>query len=73
MRRMTDSEAPDDLLNERQAAALATLSPATMRAYRYRGAGPTWFKLGPRAVRYRRGDILSWVAEQATRSASPAA
>jgi DNA-binding transcriptional MerR regulator len=46
----------------------------TLRYYRACGTGPASFKLGGR-VRYRREDVLAWVAEQelATRRGGSAA
>jgi DNA-binding transcriptional MerR regulator len=35
----------------------------TLRYYRSTGVGPASFRLGGR-VRYRRCDVLSWIAEQ---------
>jgi DNA-binding transcriptional MerR regulator len=35
----------------------------TLRYYRSTGVGPASFRLGGR-VRYRRADVLSWIAEQ---------
>ena len=46
----------------------------TLRYYRCCGSGPPSFRLGGR-VRYRRADVLAWVAEQeqATRRGGAAA
>lgn len=35
----------------------------TLRYYRSTGQGPASFRLAGR-IRYRRGDVLSWIAEQ---------
>lgn len=48
------------LLDERQAAYLAGLSPFTMRNMRQSGRGPRHVQLG-RRVRYRRLDVELWI------------
>jgi hypothetical protein len=54
--------APDELLTEAEAAALARLAPATLRAWRSQGLEPPFVRLGSRAIRYRRQDLLDWIA-----------
>ena len=51
---------PEFLLTETQASELTGLSVRTLQAWRVRGEGPVFVKLG-RAVRYRRRDLLAWV------------
>lgn len=55
------------LLNEAEVAEMTGLSKRTLQAWRYRGGGPPFIKLG-RAVRYRKSDIVEWINEQAVRS-----
>lgn len=55
---------PDVLLTESQVAQLTGLSIRTFQAYRLRGGGPRFIKLG-RAVRYRQRDISQWIEESA--------
>ena len=47
----------EEIFDQRQAAALLTLSPATLASWRSRGRGPAYFRLGSRAIRYRRSDL----------------
>jgi len=47
-------------LNTRQAAEFLGMQPQTLDAWRCRGCGPRFVKLG-RAVRYRRADLDAWV------------
>ncbi len=51
------------LLTERQAADLLALSPRTLQAWRIRGGGPAFIKLGS-AIRYDAEALTAWVAEQ---------
>jgi len=49
--------------DERQAAAYLNLSPRTLQAWRRRGDGPRYLKLGA-AVRYDRADLDAWLSER---------
>jgi len=50
-----------DLLNTRDAAKELGLGERTLEAWRCRGEGPPFFKLGSRRVAYSREDLESWV------------
>lgn len=50
---------PDDLADE-----LREVSTETLRAWRYRGTGPRFIRVG-RHVRYRRVDVEAWLEELA--------
>jgi excisionase family DNA binding protein len=58
-------------LTEREVAELLGLSVATLRAWRHRGKGPRFLRLG-RAVRYLPSDVADFVRASAvdTRSVS---
>jgi predicted DNA-binding transcriptional regulator AlpA len=58
------------LLNEKEAAAVLGLEPATLRNWRVKGQGPRYVQLSRRAVRYSRTDIDEWVASRVRRSTS---
>lgn len=49
------------LLTERQAADLLNLSPRTLAAWRLRGRGPSFLRIGKTCVRYRLRDLDKWV------------
>jgi predicted DNA-binding transcriptional regulator AlpA len=51
----------DTLLNEKNLAARLSLSVATLRAWRLKGYGPKWCKLGS-AVRYAPADVEAWLS-----------
>ena len=53
---------PDAALNESQAANLLGVSVRTLQAWRLRGRGPRYIKIG-RAVRYQRWVLVSFQAE----------
>lgn len=56
---MTDRE----FLSTEELAALLGIPTATVRYWRHTGSGPSGFRVG-RAVRYRRSDVESWIAER---------
>lgn len=55
------SKFSDPLLAEAQAARLLNLSGRTLQAWRMKGIGPAFVRTG-RAIRYRREDLLAWIA-----------
>ena len=60
---------PDSLINERQAAALLSLSIRTLQSWRLRGGGPKFVRAG-RAIRYRRRDLMEWMDRRTVASTS---
>lgn len=61
-----DIVAPDfDLLTEHEAAALLKFSPHALRSWRSRGLEPPFIRVGGRAIRYRRQDLLDWLEASA--------
>lgn len=52
---------PSALLTETQAADFLNLSFRTLQAWRVRGGGPRFVKVG-KLVRYRRADLLEFTA-----------
>ena len=57
-------------LTEREAAAWAGLSAATLQNWRVKGYGPPWLKLSARAICYRTSDVEAWLASRERRSTS---
>jgi predicted DNA-binding transcriptional regulator AlpA len=53
----------DAFLDEKALAAYLSVSVATLRAWRLRGTGPEYRKLGS-AVRYHSAAIQSWLASR---------
>lgn len=52
----------DPLLNDRQVSECTGVPAGTLRWWRHGGHdGPKWFRLGPRAVRYKQSDVLAWI------------
>lgn len=51
---------PAPLLTEQDAALALSLSVRTLQAWRVRGGGPLFVRLG-RAVRYRPADLDAWL------------
>lgn len=61
--------AVDPLLNDKEVEALTSVPTGTLRWWRHQGTqGPKWFRLGPRAVRYRKSDVEAWVDEHYARA-----
>ncbi len=58
-----------ELLNEHQASQYLNVSVRSLQAWRLRGGGPKYAKLG-RSVRYRRTDLDHYVVENLTSSTS---
>jgi hypothetical protein len=65
----TPSVQMDDLLTEGEAAQLRRQSIRTLQAERLRGGGCPFVKLG-RSVRYRRSDVLGFIAANVKTSTS---
>src|SRR5690349_17807240 len=53
------SEAPDRLMNIREAAQLMSLSPGSVYHYVSQGRIPV-VRLSSRCIRFRRSDLLKW-------------
>lgn len=51
-------------LDTKQVEELTGIPAATLRYYRATNQGPKSFKLGARAVRYRKEDVDAWIQEQ---------
>ena len=63
MHRSINGAQDDCLLTEVEAARVLSLSSRTLQAWRCRGFGPRFVRLG-RAVRYTRQELKDWVAQQ---------
>lgn len=59
------------LIDEAAFCALASLKPSTVRKQRMTGSGPPFVKVG-RSVRYRRKDVLDWIASRTVRTTAQA-
>jgi excisionase family DNA binding protein len=69
---MTAIHRTDDvLLTEVQAAEYLALSVRTLQAWRVRGGGPPFVKVG-RAVRYARGALIAYALEHTVSSTTEA-
>ena len=54
----------DDLLNTRTLADWLGVSVQFLEIGRHRGYGPPFIRLSTRRVRYKRSDVLDWLAER---------
>ncbi len=57
------------LLNETEAARFLDVQPKTLSAWRYRGTGPIFRKVG-RLVKYLQTDLEEYLSKQARQSTS---
>ena len=64
---MTAHGNSDDLLTERQAAELLTVSSRTLQSWRSDGLGPPFTRVG-RSVRYPHKGLLEYLAENTVHS-----
>ena len=53
-----------ELLTERQAAQRLGVARGTMEAWRIRGRGPRFVKVGTRAIRYTVEDLAEFIGER---------
>lgn len=51
-------------LTTKQVETMTGIPAATLRYFRATNQGPTSFKLGSRAVRYKSEDVEAWIQEQ---------
>jgi len=57
----TDSTTVQTLLTPVMAAGQLGMTPGALAQWRYLGTGPSFLKLGGRAVRYRQSDLDAWL------------
>jgi predicted DNA-binding transcriptional regulator AlpA len=62
---------PDSALTENQAAEFLGMSVRTLQAWRVRGGGPPYVKIG-RAVRYRRRTLVAFQEQHTVTSTTEA-
>lgn len=70
LERARRSYAAGALLDSEGAAALLGVSRRTLEAWRIRGGGPVYVRLGPGAVRYRPADLAAWIDARLVASTS---
>ena len=59
-----ETENPDQLLTEKEAAELICYSRRALQNWRVRGGGPKYVKVSARSIRYQRRDVLDWIDER---------
>jgi predicted DNA-binding transcriptional regulator AlpA len=57
-----DTGADDQLLNTRELAKWLGVSTQFLEIGRHKGYGPRYTRLSPRNIRYKRSDVLAWLA-----------
>lgn len=61
---------PDEFLRPLDVERRYNISRSTLATWRHQGVGPSWQRLGPRRVVYRRSVLDAWVESQAQERAS---
>ena len=61
---------PPVLLTEKEVSKRIGFSVRTLQKWRYLGEGPPFMKVSARAVRYREGDIDTWIEDRMRLSTS---
>ena len=59
-----------NLLDTKKTAQLLGLSPKTLMNYRCIGGGPPFIRITVRCIRYRKKDLLDWLASREKKSTS---
>ena len=59
-----ETENPNQLLTEKEAAELICYSPRALQNWRVRGGGPAYVKVSARSIRYQRRDVLKWIEDR---------
>jgi len=60
----------DVLLSSKDVSELTGLAIRTLEGLRVKGGGPVYVRLSPRAIRYKRGDVRTWINERLRTSTS---
>ena len=58
------SNLDEPLMRQEDAARMLGLTPRALEAWRHKGDGPKFIRISHRCVRYRRSDLLKWIAER---------
>jgi predicted DNA-binding transcriptional regulator AlpA len=58
------TRADDTLLSQKRVAALLSVTPRAVEAWRVRGEGPSFIRISSRCIRYRRSDVEVWLASR---------
>jgi predicted DNA-binding transcriptional regulator AlpA len=67
---MSVSSVQQEYLTTDEAAQLCGFTRAAFNQRRLRGDGPPYIKVGPRCIRYKRRDVLTWLDSRARPAAT---
>jgi hypothetical protein len=54
---------PEPLLTTVETAEIIKQKPRTLDSWRLRGFGPPYIQINDKNIRYRRSDVLAWIAK----------
>jgi len=55
----------DKLMTRREVAEMLGMQPNTLARWAWKKEGPPFIKVGPKAVRYRRSEVMAWLWRRA--------
>jgi predicted DNA-binding transcriptional regulator AlpA len=58
----------DELLLASEVASITSVNTKTLAAWRARGEGPEWVKLGGHRIAYPRSAVAAWLDQQITKT-----
>jgi len=58
-------DADDEWLTLPQAATLMRMTRAAIAQLRYRGIGPTFYRLSAKTILYKRSEVIEWMESSA--------
>jgi predicted DNA-binding transcriptional regulator AlpA len=58
-------DADDEWLTLPQAATLMRMTRAAIAQLRYRGIGPTFYRLSAKTILYKRSEVIEWMESRA--------
>lgn len=58
-------DAEDEWLTIPQAAVIMRMTKAGLAQLRYRGVGPTFYRLSAKTILYKRSELLAWMDSRA--------
>ena len=57
-------DASSEYLTDAQFCGMANVTPRTSNQWRRDGQGPTYYRVGPRRILYKRSNVETWLASR---------
>lgn len=65
LRKGAEMDSEDEWLTLLQTAALMRMTKPAIAQLRYRGVGPTFYRLSAKTIVYKRSEVLAWMESRA--------